>query len=195
MKNIICITGYPASGKGTAKQYFEKQGYTTTTMGDEVRRRVQEERPEQYNNPPNGKVKSDIAREFAVEKREETHNAIVAEWLTDYISNHEDDIIIVEGVRSPESIEYFETIGTVTIISITAPDTLRTQRIAERGRDGEEENPEVVRQKRDRDEEKTGLNDVVDMADKSISNNSSIDDFYDRLDAFLEEENLNPNSH
>ena len=179
---IIAITGMPLSGKASVRKIFENMGCPTFTMSDAVREEAKKQ---------GVKIDKQSMREFATNIRKERGRGIVAELCILHLKEmvKKEDLIVVDGVRSPEEPEIFkkEFGDDFALVCIWAPFQLRVRRLGgedRKGRDDEVTNAEELK-KRDRKELSWGLGEVIAEADYLITNIGPKEDLQKDLNRFL----------
>lgn len=173
MPTAYCITGYPGAGKSEATQIAAKLGHETIVMGDIVRCHAQRELGEDAS--------SDEISNWADAARDEDE-AIVAHLTIQTLEPIENDVVI-DGIRSPAELPVFEeAFDEVVVIEVWAPDATRRNRIADRGRRGEDEQ---TLSKRDEAEEEWGLAEIVSRADERVVNDADLENLKSELVAVI----------
>ena len=140
---VIAICGLPGSGKTTALEAIEDLGIVVS-MGDVVRNEAKKR-----NLKPSG----DIIGKIAMELREKSGPAIIAEKCVELIKDKNADIIFIDGVRSLFEVNIFRRFWKFPIIAIIVDEKERLNRLFERGRSDDS--------KRVKDEYKKGSNIII----------------------------------
>ncbi|MHA2005953.1 MAG: AAA family ATPase [Promethearchaeota archaeon] len=166
---VIAICGLPGSGKTTAINAIKDLGIVVT-MGDIVRREA-----EKKNIEPSGSNLGKIAKEL----RDKAGPGIIAKKCVDVIKKLDEDIIIVDGVRSLAEVNVFRNFWKFPIIAIIIDEENRVKRLFERARSDDPKDFDELRE-RDKREFGFGLNIVLEQAEYKIKNNSSIDDLKEK---------------
>ena len=94
---ICAIVGYAGSGKTTAIEAIRDLGLVVT-MGDVVRNEAKKR-----NLEPSGNIIGNIAKEL----REKEGPGVIAKKCVDLIKNKNEEVIIVDGVRSISEVNVF----------------------------------------------------------------------------------------
>lgn len=162
---VLAITGQPGSGKTTAIDAIKDLG-VVVTMGDVVRNEAKKR-----NLKPSGNNIGKIAKEL----RAESGPTIIAEKCVELIKSKNEAVIFVDGVRSLSEISVFRRFWKFPIIAIVVDEEIRFNRLFKRGRSDDPKNLEELIE-RDNREFDFGLNKVLENADYTIQNNSSIED-------------------
>ncbi|MFX1325641.1 MAG: AAA family ATPase [Promethearchaeota archaeon] len=162
---ICAIVGLAGSGKTTAIDAVKDLGFVVT-MGDVVRNEAKKR-----NLEPSGINIGKIAKEL----REEEGPGIIAEKCVELIKKCNEEVIIVDGVRSIAEVNVFRRYWKFPIIAIVVDEKIRFKWLFERGRS---DDPLTLHDllERDKREIQFGLGKVINHADYSIKNDSTIED-------------------
>lgn len=166
---LLALTGLARSGKDTAAKYISrKYGFYWLDMSRDVLKAELAERKIEPTKENLSLVGDSLRKVYG--------NDIVAQKIIGIIREKGLEKAIVSGVRSPEEAKYLEkSAGTFYLFSITA----NTERRIERGG-----NTAISRDERDISNK--GLSKVLEMADATIENNGTLDDFYRKIDKEME---------
>ncbi len=167
-KKMICITGYPGSGKSVFATIGEEYNLKIYTMGDVVRR----EAINRY-----GMINKETLGKVAEELRNELGDDAVAILLSKQIKDEKDSIVVIDGIRSLREIEILSEIGKIILIAIIAKKTTRFLRLVHRRREDDMMSYKdfIEREIRER---RFGLDKVIENADIYIFNeNIDLEDF------------------
>lgn len=183
----IAVTGYPSSGKSIATQIAEEVGFHTVIMGDHIRQKTEEMWEDRLNRAKNNASDESVSTvygKFATQMREEHGNGIVAEWCSQEIDNVDGDVFI-DGMRSPEERYILENKFDIELIYINSPASLRLERMRNRGRDGEDSFNASDIMDRDQRENEWGLNELVQSAEHTIHNCTTVEKYEEDLQNLL----------
>ena len=160
---VIGFCGLPGSGKSTALEAVKDLG-VIITMGDVIRNEAKK-RGLPLNDNNLGKVAKDL--------RIKGGNEIIAEKSIEVIKKQDSIVIFVDGIRSLPEVKVFKEEWKFPIIVIETSEEIRYKRIMDRSRsdDGSEKMIHV----RDKREKGFGLEDVIDIADYKIRNESTVE--------------------
>ncbi len=176
---MILIAGMPGAGKSMAIQEFEKKNIPIVEMGDVIR---EETKNRGYDpNPENtGKI--------ACKLRKELGDDAIAKLCVEKIRKIDQDLIVVDGVRSLAEKERFEKDldENIEILSIHSDPKTRYKRLKERGREDDPENWEEFN-KRDLRELNFGIGKVIALSDHIIVNDSTIRNLRLEVEKYTEE--------
>ena len=177
MQIVVCITGYPCSGKTTLAGILGGDGFAVVELGDLVRERMKVD-------PAALKFAGDI-RGFSGMIREVYGRDVVAAWAVERIKKLGSAKIVVTGLRTEEELNRIKAeFPNALLISVNAPDDVRFQRMLSRGRRGDPKSYEdfMKRDEKEREgllaagEETEGLDAMVAKADYHIENTGTISD-------------------
>jgi len=140
-------------------------------MGDIVRNEAKKR-----NLEPSGNNIGKVAKEL----REEGGPAIIAEKCVELIQIGNEEVIVVDGVRSLSEVSVFRKFWKFPIIAVISDDEKRLNRLFERNRSDDPKSLEELKV-RDKREIEFGLDKVLENADYIIQNNSSIEDLKKKI--------------
>ena len=159
-KVIIMIVGMPGAGKTTAAGYLARAGIrlfpVNEIIKDEIHRR---------GLTPGFESQLRVIEDI----RKERGPAALAAMLEPRITAIDDNIIALDGLKSPEEIAYLEPNGQIFVLAIHASPATRLARLRARGYRDDPKTLEDL-EKRDLAELQLGLGDVVARADGMIVN-------------------------
>lgn len=160
----VAVTGLPGSGKSVAARVIAGElGAPVIVMGDLVRREARRR----------GATGPEGVERVAAELRREHGPAAVA-VLAAREAPVERGFLVVDGVRSPEELDYFRGLGwRLVTVAVHSPPALRYQRLLARARPGET-SLEALRL-RDESNLRLGVATVIALADIMIVNDSTLE--------------------
>jgi len=161
-KLVVCLTGMPGAGKSTIVSKLKDQGYETFNLGDGVRAEAKRQ-----NLDPTG----ENLGKMMLELREKNGPGAVAELIKDSIQNSSHEIIIIDGIRSIHEINILKETGTVKLLAVKASSDTRFNFLNERKRSDDPLTREKF-EERDNREIGVGLEEIIELADKTIENNN-----------------------
>ncbi|MEM2145162.1 MAG: AAA family ATPase [Candidatus Jordarchaeaceae archaeon] len=175
-KKIIAIVGMPGCGKTVAVNAAKERGVPVISMGDVVREEAKlrglEETPENL-----GKISRGL--------REEEGSQVIASRTLSKIEKEKSDIVLVEGIRSPDEIELFKKhYPDFTLIAIHASPETRFKRLCERERSDDSVDIKTF-QERDIREMNFGLGSAIALADYLIVNEGSKEELMENMRMIL----------
>lgn len=177
MNHVIVLTGFPASGKTTAKDTLENEGYVGVSTGDIVREMAAEDLGKDVSE-----LGEDETGKWSTQKREDDEIYATREGVN-RIMNQEQDTFVVEGIRCQKEIEYLkESFDDCVVVFLHASREERLKRKTERNRSGEETTLKSLKE-RDEREKKWGLKEIVEeeLWDVHIDTECSIEEFEDKI--------------
>ncbi|MDD4898513.1 MAG: AAA family ATPase [Methanocellales archaeon] len=174
--------GMPASGKTEAANVARALGIPVIQMGDVVRAEVKA-RGLKITEESVGKVANDI-------RESEGMGAVALRCvphIKNAIKNMDGKVVVIDGIRGvAEAKVYKDAFGIqFTLIAIHAPQKARFEWAMARKREDDIENRESFLQKDER-ETSWGLPEAIDMADFSIENDCTLEEFKQRVKTTLE---------
>ena len=176
MKTVIGFVGLPGAGKSTAIE-IARNFAPVVVMGDVVRDEAKSQKL-----PINSINLGNIAKTL----RSNFGNDIIANRCVQKITNLSDPIIIIDGLRSNHEVVIFQKHFRLIIIAIVAPDSKRHQwiHLRKRGDDGKTLESII---KRDQRELNFGVADVIQNANFTIENHSSISELQTQCKSVFKE--------
>ena len=163
---LILVVGMPGAGKSVVVDIAEKEyGLPVYTMGDVVR----EETMKRY-----GVITPETMTKTARELREKYGPEYVAVKTLERIGKDR-DVVLIDGVRSLDEVEYFKKHGDVVIVAIHASPKTRFKRLLARKRPGDPRSWEDF-VARDLTELRFGIGNVIALADYMIVNEGDVED-------------------
>lgn len=170
---LLAFIGMAASGKSEAVDIARNLGIPVVTMGDVVREEVKRlGLPETDEN--NGIVGAKL--------REEEGMDAIAKRCIPKIKNANSDLVVVDGVRGIDEVDLFkkEFGDDFTLIEIFAPTEIRIDRIRNRARSDDISDLEALK-KRDKRELGWGMGEAIKIANKTIENTKSLEEFKQKI--------------
>ncbi len=174
------ISGMPGSGKSIVSDMAQEKGAIIISMGDIIREEA--------------KKRGESTKETAQNLRKEFGDYIVSELTIEKIKKlsetEEDNLIMIEGIRSHHEVEMFkENFENFIILSIFANPAIRFERLLKRMREDDSQDYEGFQQ-RDYNELNFGIGNVISLSDKLIINESDMESFREKIDEFFKEINF-----
>lgn len=173
---VIGISGLPGSGKSYISKYAKDNNYLVTNMGDVIREEAAK-REESI---------AKTAENLRLEQGEYVVAKLTIKKIKKIIKNTEPaNNIIVEGIRSPYEIELFrDAFPDFTLLSVFASPNTRFKRITERKREDDTTDINAFRA-RDKRELKFGIGSVIATSDQIIINESSFEEYEEKIEKFF----------
>ncbi|MEM2841754.1 MAG: AAA family ATPase [Thermoproteota archaeon] len=166
-KKLILITGLPGSGKSTFAKNLAVAGAKVLIMGDVVR-------DEALKRGISRDIKS--MANFMVWLRKEHGEQYIAKAICDKVSQLDDELIVVDGVRSFAEVNYFRSkFEKVLLVAIVSSAEKRFSRLKARGR---RDDPDTLEELKRRDETEllVGVGSVIEGADITVVNDGTLDE-------------------
>jgi len=159
-KKLILVAGLPGSGKSVFSKVAEKNSIPVVSLGDVVREEARKRGLE---------LSAENLGKIATELRQRYGKDIMARRVITKLLYSESPIIVVDGVRSLDEVEYFKKFFDVVIVAIHTSPKTRFSRLRARGRP---DDPRSWSDFRERDERELslGIGNVIALADFMIVN-------------------------
>lgn len=174
---LIAFVGMPASGKSEAAAVARRLSIPVVSMGDIVRLETAKR-----GLPPTDENLGGTGTKL---RREEGMD-VIAKRCVPIIRSHDSPVVVVDGTRNIEEINYFkkEFGRDFRLIAIQAPFELRFERVKTRVRSDDMCSIEELR-KRDEREKGWGLDKAIEIAEVTVSNTESLQKFRKEIEKKL----------
>jgi dephospho-CoA kinase len=176
-RKVIGVAGMPGAGKAEISRIAHEKGYTILVMGDVVREETKLRRLDP--TPENiGKI--------TLRLREEEGPTVVARKCIPRIMNVNTDVVLVDGVRSPNEIhEFKKNFPYFFLIAVFSSPETRFRRLFRRKRS---DDPKGLNSFLERDlrELNLGQGNVMVMADYLIVNEGTLQEYRAKIREVLE---------
>ena len=174
---LIGITGMPGSGKSAIMEVSKKYDIPVVSMGDVVRHETVKKGLEL--NPDN-------VGNTAIELRKKYGNEAVAVPCLQYIEEHykDNDIVIIEGIRSMYEVNYFRKHYPLKIIAIHSSPKTRFKRLKSRNREDDTSEWEKFVE-RDFRELNFSIGKVIALSDYIVVNEGDYNEYLNNLENTL----------
>ena len=183
-KILILLAGMPGSGKSVVADVGNELGYVTVSMGDLVREEAKKRRIP---------LTREAIMRLALRLREEEGDGAVAVRTVKRVKKVADEgakKIIVDGVRSLAEVNVFKRLLSefkIILLAVHSSPRTRFKRIVERGRSDDPSRWEDF-VKRDEEELRMGVGNVIALADYMIVNEEiDVDEFKRKVRKLLRE--------
>jgi len=179
---IFGVSGLNGSGKGEVIQYLEARSFYALSLSDVIRQRLASEGVDETRDRM-------IRTGHAI--RSERGLGGLAEIVLDKLVA--DRNYVIDSIRHPAEVEAFRNrTPRFTLIWIDAPIETRLERLKARGRAGDAETLEKLREQEGRelgsaDRAAQQLLAVRDLADVTITNDGTLEALHEKLQAVLED--------
>ena len=174
------ISGLPGSGKSLVSDLASEKGAIIVSMGDIIREEAKKR----------GESTKDTARNLRAEHGEYIVSELTIKKIKQLREKGNENVIIVEGIRSPHEVDMFkENFDDFIILSIFANPTLRFERLKNRMREDDSADYTEFK-KRDQMELDFGIGTVISLSDKIIINESDLESYVEKINEFFDEIDL-----
>lgn len=179
---IIGVCGAFGSGKSTAAAFFELKGFKKIILSGFLEKEADKRGIKKVTR----KVLQDIGNEW----REKYGRAILAKKTIEEILKGNFDKVVIDGIRNVGEIEYLQKVSDFTLVAVILDRKVRFKRL-EKLKKRESLTWELFKKLDSRDsglnEKETGLHvdKCIAMADYSIENNGSEEEFKNKLEKLL----------
>ncbi|MDA0524093.1 dephospho-CoA kinase [Methanococcoides alaskense] len=176
---IIAFVGMPASGKSVASEVIVDSNVDVVNMGNVIREEVKK-RGLEPNDSNTGGVANDLRAKEGMDA--------VAKRCVPMIEALGKELVVVDGVRGIAEVVFFkEHFGEdFTLVFIDAPLELRFERVTSRGRSDDMTDIEALKQ-RDERELGWGLAEAIKVANVTVDNIGTIEEFKEKINTILEQ--------
>lgn len=173
---IIGLTGTNGSGKGEAAAFFKRKGYAYYSLSDLLRQELKKK----------GKK---ITRNNLIQ----TGNWLRKKWGADILARKILEKVkgkaVIDSIRNPREVEYLKKQPGFILLAVDAPPEVRYKRVKGRGRKESVSSLEEFLQKENEemssDPNAQQLQECLNMADHTIYNHGSLEDFHHKLENLL----------
>ena len=174
---VMGISGLPGSGKSLVSDLASEKGAIIVSMGDIIREEAKKR----------GESTKDTARNLRAEHGEYIVSELTIKKIKQLREKGNENVIIVEGIRSPHEVDMFkENFDDFIILSIFANPTLRFERLKNRMREDDSADYTEFK-KRDQMELDFGIGTVISLSDKIIINESDLESYVEKINEFFDE--------
>lgn len=175
---LIGVVGLPGSGKGELSRCAAGLGIPVLVMGDVIRRVAQ-----QCGLPPEDEVLGRISGEL----REQYGRGAIARLMLDDVRAQEAPVILIDGIRSDAEVDEFRAaVPGFTLVGVESSFETRLGRLTGRGRTDDITDAEGLH-RRDERELGWGLGTALSRAERTLSNDGSLDQFCQEVQSLLRE--------
>tara|TARA_Y100000310_G_C20656036_1_gene802022 strand:+ start:1081 stop:2133 length:1053 start_codon:yes stop_codon:yes gene_type:complete len=176
----IGITGTFCSGKDTFAEYLAEKGYKHFSLSDILRDILKEHTLE---------VTRENLQKYGTKLRKKEGNNILAKRALEKLNDK--DNYIITSIRNPLEIKELVQSKNFVLVAIEAPPLIRFERMVERGR--KEAEPDTFEKFQEAEKKELASDDdnaqqiqnCIDMAQFSITNDSTKEDFISRIEEVL----------
>lgn len=170
----IAFTGLPGAGKTEAVNIAREMKIKVVSMGDEVRNETLA-RGLELNDKNVGRIANEMRKKYGKD--------IWAKKCLEKIGK--DGIVVIDGIRNIEEVETFRNaIKNFILVAIHASPSTRYERLMKREREDDSKRIEDLKE-REKRELAWGIGDVIAMADIVVINESSLEEFREKIKEIL----------
>ena len=203
---VFGVTGLPGSGKSIISGIARKEGIYTVSMGDVIRKEAERQncstgeaavnlRKRYGNNVVADRCIQEIFNHSRNHKKNNKHQHIKKMHQSNSryqppqkFKKIEQDVYIIEGIRSPYEVQYFKKrFKNFKIIAIHSNPTERFNRLLRRKRSDDSPDRKIF-EERDERELKFGIGNVIARADYMLINEGHIQKFKNSVRVLIQNE-------
>jgi len=183
MSIVIGLTGENCAGKGTVAEYLKKKSFYYLSLSDIIREELKEEGKE-------------ITRTNLINKGNELREGFGPGILATKTAAkvEKDKNYVIDSIRNPAEAKELAKLPNFVLFYVTAEPKTRFERMSQRNR---EEDPKTLEafekieaiEAGKGDKTKQDLIGTIQLADKTIENNSDLNELHSRIDDALAESN------
>ena len=173
---VIGVVGLPGSGKGEFSRIAGELDIPVVVIGDSIREYVRS----------SGQALSDISMgEASAHLRAEMGRDAIAQLTIPRVERCGTEVAIIDGIRGEAEVNLFRRhFPDFHLVGITCPNAVRLKRIFARGREDDITSADDLNV-RDERERGWGLDAALAMADVTVTNAGSIEEFENAVRALL----------
>jgi len=173
---LIGLTGTNSSGKGEAAAFFEARGYSYFSLSDIIRDELSQEQ-------------QDITRDNLIQKGNQLREKHGADILARRVMEKVRGKAVIDSIRNLFEIKHFRTQEGFILLAIDAPVEIRYTRARQRGRNESASTLEefIAKEEEEMKQNEKGqqLEACLQAADYRVTNEGSLENFFEKLEKFL----------
>ena len=178
-RSIFALVGMPGSGKTEATLILDNFKFSKVVMGDVIR-----EEMKQRKIPINSKN----MREFMIDLREKEGMDVVARKCISKIEQLNSKIIIIDGLRNFEEVDFFKkNLESFKIIAVISSAETRYKRLLARKREDDSLDINLLKE-RDEKELSVGIGKVIEKTDFIIENEGTVEQLQEEFKKIIYED-------
>ena len=183
---ILAFVGAPAAGKTVAAAVAKEMSIPIITMGNVIRWELQR-RKLSLSDANAGRVANELREREGMDAIAKRCIPRIKDITDKEGKRAKKPIIVIDGIRGLAEVETFEKeFGTdFILVRIEAPLVLRYNRIKTRGRGDDLLNIEQFKEREER-ENRWGMGEAMEKADKVIMNEGSLEEFKEQIKRILD---------
>ncbi len=188
MQQVVGLVGYIASGKSTVSEHFIDRDFKYYKLSDAIRRECEKKGLE---------ITRVNLQNVGNQLREQHSGSVLAQKTLE--AAQDDKLVIIDGIRNPEEIEYLREHAQAFIVGVVAPQYVRLERYIkraqERGEDGMTKAAFYRANQREKgigeDENGQQVGACLEMVDYTIENTGSLDNLLMDCEELIQSNFLN----
>ncbi|RZN37868.1 MAG: flagellar hook-basal body complex protein FliE [Methanophagales archaeon ANME-1-THS] len=182
---VLAFVGAPAAGKTEAASVAREMGVPVITMGDVIRDELRR-RGLSLNDENAGRIAHELRAHEGMDAIAKRCIPRIRRVEATGAQRAKKKVIVIDGIRGIAEVERFKTeFGTdFVLIRIDAPLGLRYERITRRRRGDDLLSLEGFKEREER-ENRWGMREAMEKADKVVKNEGSLDEFKDAIKKIL----------
>jgi dephospho-CoA kinase len=175
-KRLIGLTGTNGAGKGEAAAFFESRGYERHSLSDVLREEL-------------ARRGLEATRDNLIRAGNDLRRRRGADVLARRVMRRVRGKAVIDSIRHPAEIAFLRRRPGFILLAVDAPPAVRFERVSRRGRNESASSlDEFIRKEReemtDRPEGQQ-LHRCLELADRTVVNDSTLEAFHRQLEAFL----------
>lgn len=173
---VIGVVGLPGSGKGEFSRIAEELDIPVVVMGDSIREYVR----------TSGKTLTDLSMgDASAQLRAEMGRDAIAQLTIPRVEACGSEVAVIDGIRSEAEVALFrDHFPDFFLVGVACPSAIRLERIFGRGREDDVTSADELTA-RDERERGWGLEAALAMADVTVTNEGSMDEYEMAVRALL----------
>ncbi|MBI3026955.1 AAA family ATPase [Candidatus Woesearchaeota archaeon] len=182
---IIGLTGKNAAGKGELAKHMQSKGFVYFSLSDALREEADNRKLDHFR---------DTLISLGNELRKKFGNGILAKKINEKIKNHQkifpqEKFFVIDSIRNPGEVEELRKNEGFLLVGVVTDQKIRFQRLLKRGRIGDATTFEEFKKQEDKENnnEESGqqLDKCLQLADKDISSNGTIEEANKEFDEWM----------
>lgn len=177
---IIGLTGKNAAGKGEIAEHLKSRGFAYFSLSDAIR--------DEATKQGLGHSR-DVLIKLGTGLREQFGNSILAKRINEKISKLQNKNVVVDSIRNPGEIKELRKNKGFRLVAVHTDAKIRFERLLKRGRAGDAKTFEEFEEHEQKENNNEGagqqLGKCIEMADKVISSNGTIEEANRDIDDYL----------
>ena len=178
---IIGLTGKNAAGKGEIANHLKSRGFTYFSLSDAIRDEATK-RGLDHSREALTKLGNELRQKFG--------NSILAKRIVEKIKKEKGNNFAVDSIRNPGEISELRKNKGFLLVGVVTDEKIRFERLLKRQRTGDLKTFEEFKKQEDleNNNESSGqqLDKCLEMADKHISSNGTIEEANREFDKWFE---------